>query len=83
MKEKAKAYALIAFLGIPLVFHVLFRTCGRTAYGCRRSLLGQFFVAQGGLLAEIVRSTEFLFTGVVGILFVIALIGSARDRLTS
>lgn len=83
MLKKAKAYALLTFLGIPLVFHVLFRTCGRTAYGCRRSLLGQLFVAQGGALAEIVRSTEFLFTGALAVLFVIALLGSARDRLTS
>ncbi|RLM67062.1 hypothetical protein DVK05_06075 [Halorubrum sp. Atlit-8R] len=83
MLKKAKAYALLAFLGIPLALHVMFRTCGRTAYSCRRSLLGQLFVAQGGALAEIVRSTEFLLTGALAVLFVIAFLGSARDRLTS
>jgi len=82
MREKAKTYALLVILGVPLVFHMLFRTCGRYVYGgCRRSLLGSFLVGQGGVFAELVRSTEFLFTAIVAVLLVFALLSSARDRL--
>ena len=82
MREKAKAYALLALLGVPLVFHMLFRTCGRYVYGgCRRSLLGSWLVAQGGVFAEFVRSTEFLFTAIVAVFLVVALLSSARERL--
>lgn len=82
MSDKAKAYALLAFLGIPLVFHVLFRSCARSVVrGCHRTLLAAFLVEQGGVFAEIVRSTEFLFTAAIAVLFVIALLGSAREKL--
>ncbi|MFD1601041.1 hypothetical protein [Halobellus rarus] len=81
MIEKAKTAILAVFLGVPLVFHILFRSCGRWAYGCRRSLLGWILVEIGGPWGELVRSTEYLFTGVIVVLFVIALLGSTRDRL--
>ena len=82
MLDKAKTVALVVVVGVPVVFHMLFRTCGRYVYGgCRRSLLGSFLVGQGGVFAELVRSTEFLFTAIVAVLLVFALLSSARDRL--
>lgn len=81
MREKAKTILLVVFLGVPLVFHILFRSCGRSYYGCHRSFLGRILVDVGGPWATLVRSTEFLFTGAIVVLALIALLGSLRDRI--
>ncbi|ELZ35741.1 hypothetical protein [Halorubrum distributum] len=82
MKHNAKAVAIVVVVGIPVVFHMLFRTCGQYVYGgCRRSFFGSFLVEQGGVFAEIVRSTEYLFSVVVGLIFVAYLLSDAWDRV--
>jgi len=83
MKDTAKAVAIVVVVGIPVVFHMLFRTCGRYVYGgCRRSFLASFLVERGGVVAEIVRSTEHLFTVIVALIFVAYLLSGAWDRVS-
>lgn len=81
MREKAKLAVFAVVIGVPLAFHLLFRTCSRL--GCRRSILGEALVDQGGVLAEIVRSTEHLFGAVVFLLLAFALLSDVAGRIDS
>lgn len=81
--EQLKTYGLLVVIGVPLVFHVLFRFCGRMVRGCQRTLLAEFLIQRGGFFGEVVRSTEWLFTAVIIGLFAIAALDDVRERLFS